>query len=367
MQTPAALRALILASFLTVPIELVDAQTASIDSVSCEDIEQNGGTVLDPQGDVTGPGGACPNPFNSGFDAGPTSFWYDEVSGSLYFCSRLFGNIGDSDQDGGYHTETSACGGHPSCVTQESDVFGNVIANSKERVSWSFDRDRNGAADLLFRLEGAANQRADSIRVDADTLTSSLTGLILGGRGVAWQASPVQRNADVVCVQERRCVLVVRIPDWRRYFTVDGTLEGSLTPGLDPHYFGWAFFLGTDNDYYNGDEVVGEKTPVSHVASEEASGPVLQVRLPSPNPFRDRVSLAVRTDAEPGEEFQADVFDLSGRLVRRLGSRFVAAGREQKITWDGRAEDGAKTRSGIYLVRLVSANHRYVSRVARLD
>jgi hypothetical protein len=367
MQSSSFLRVVVFVAILASSRALpVAAQNPPLGGIQCQDVEQNGLSVFDPEGDVVGAGGACPNPVNSGFDAGTTSMWL-HPDGHLFFCSELHGNIGDSDQDGGYHTEAAVCGGHPVCVGQETDVFGNVIASGAERIIWYVDRDFDGDFDLIFKLDGSTEQRADSVRVTLDILSghASLAGLLLGGRGVAWQASPVQRINDVVCVPDRHSALIMRIPDWRRYFTVDGEVNGELVSGMATDYFRWQFFLGNDTDFYTDDSVSGAVSDVPESFLRPGSG--LQVRPPHPNPFRRAVRITVDLNATSGAVIHAEVFDLSGRLLRDLGDHFVGPSGSHEFQWDGRNDSGSRLASGIYILRFDSAIGRRFSRVALMD
>jgi serine protease len=47
------------------------------------------------------------------------------------------------------------------------------------------------------------------------------------------------------------------------------------------------------------------------------------------------------------------VYDLAGRVVRRLMDEVVPAGR-QEASWDGKDDRGRQVSSGVYLVRLVA-------------
>jgi uncharacterized repeat protein (TIGR01451 family) len=234
------------------------AQNPGLGSVDCSDVQANAQvTVVDPEGDVAGNGGTCPNPVNYGFDYGQVSIWYDQDgTGDLYFCVGTHGNIGDSDQDGGFHTESAVCGGRPDCVNQEGDPFGNVFASGIEQITWAFDRDCDGFTDLLFTLTGSNSSRADSVRVSIDVLTNHVND-ILGGRGVAWEGENVQRNADVICDVDREGAVIIRIQDWRQYFTTDGTEGGDILPGLSPNLFQWIVDGGNNADQYNEDVVDG--------------------------------------------------------------------------------------------------------------
>lgn len=54
---------------------------------------------------------------------------------------------------------------------------------------------------------------------------------------------------------------------------------------------------------------------------------------------------------EESAEVVVNVYDVSGRLVRKLVQEFLAAGSYEK-QWDGRDERGSTAAAGIYLLRL---------------
>lgn len=92
----------------------------------------------------------------------------------------------------------------------------------------------------------------------------------------------------------------------------------------------------------------------------------------SPNPF----SCATVIDFDPGDavsmangegstasatsELRADlvIYDVSGRLVRRLAGARLVAGR-YRIEWDGRDERGRSAASGIYFARLAASGRTF--------
>ncbi len=69
----------------------------------------------------------------------------------------------------------------------------------------------------------------------------------------------------------------------------------------------------------------------------------------APNPFNPRTVVAF--DLARGGPVRLDVYDVRGRLVRRLADSVFAAGRHV-VTWDGRDGRGAEPASGIYFCRL---------------
>lgn len=74
-----------------------------------------------------------------------------------------------------------------------------------------------------------------------------------------------------------------------------------------------------------------------------------RLAAPAPNPFNPRTELAF-TLAEAGPA-RLDVYDLQGRLARRLFSGTLPAGPHTRA-WDGRGDDGRRLAGGSYLVRL---------------
>ncbi len=75
--------------------------------------------------------------------------------------------------------------------------------------------------------------------------------------------------------------------------------------------------------------------------------------LPSgPNPFRDRTEIKFRLPAQD-PNVAVEIFDVAGRLVRRLHSGPLPAGIE-RLSWDGRDGAGQAVSSGIYFVAIRS-------------
>jgi hypothetical protein len=78
-----------------------------------------------------------------------------------------------------------------------------------------------------------------------------------------------------------------------------------------------------------------------------------------PNPSRGSVDVRVGTDR--GSQLSASVFDLSGRLVRRLRSHGLE--HSGTLSWDGCSADGRPVADGIYFVRVSSGSTTWYGKV----
>jgi len=85
--------------------------------------------------------------------------------------------------------------------------------------------------------------------------------------------------------------------------------------------------------------------------------------LASANPFRDqaqlRVSLAQRT------RVTIAIYNVLGERVRDLVDETIDAG-VHRIDWDGKSDEGSRSPSGIYFVRMRAAGHEETKKLALL-
>jgi len=95
---------------------------------------------------------------------------------------------------------------------------------------------------------------------------------------------------------------------------------------------------------------------VETLGTTDAPGGALAVQTGlhavGPNPFRGRLYFELQVARS--EPTSVGVYDLSGRLVRRLVDRVVPAGRHA-LEWDGRDASGEAVASGMYYLRLRTA------------
>jgi len=85
----------------------------------------------------------------------------------------------------------------------------------------------------------------------------------------------------------------------------------------------------------------------------------------SPNPARDFTQAEFGIPAG-GARVTGNVFDASGRLVRKLIDADLPAG-QRRLLWDGRADSGERATTGIYFVRIRAGASEGTAKIVRLD
>jgi hypothetical protein len=120
-----------------------------------------------------------------------------------------------------------------------------------------------------------------------------------------------------------------------------------VTDGWQYHYKVSAVdFSGNESDAASPESMTG-------VPESVPGGYVLYQNVPNPlNP-----TTTIRYDVPSvGGRVTLDIFDVSGRRVRRLLDRDEAAGQRSAV-WDGRDDGGAQVASGVYYYRLTAPGY----------
>lgn len=89
--------------------------------------------------------------------------------------------------------------------------------------------------------------------------------------------------------------------------------------------------------------------PVAGVPDHPLTAQPLFVGQPWPNPTRQGATIEV--DFKSAASGSAEVFDPSGRLVRRLPP-FISVSGPGHLTWDGRDDTGSPSPAGVYFIRV---------------
>jgi len=84
----------------------------------------------------------------------------------------------------------------------------------------------------------------------------------------------------------------------------------------------------------------------------------------APNPFGS--STTVSFDLERAGGAELGIYDLTGRLVKRLVGRHFAAGRHA-ATWDGADAGGLRAPAGVYLCRLKLGDRTEMRHLVLID
>jgi len=74
----------------------------------------------------------------------------------------------------------------------------------------------------------------------------------------------------------------------------------------------------------------------------------------------------VRYDVKAPTSVSLAVYDVSGRLQKRLDSRTIAVPGSYSVAWDGTDDGGRRVPAGVYFYRLVTAQGVQTARVVRI-
>ena len=236
------------------------------------------------------------------------------------------------------------------------DVF--VLPGFPAGVMSSFARN-----DAVFLAPGLGPQAPSTVSyVVTHEMGHVLCWAALDGRPARWDAYRDLRGldpagldgADVPHAQRHREIIA---EDIRFLFggpaaTASGTIENGDLPTPDT-VAGLAELLSGFIAEPGGSTVVENPTRVY------------------PNPCRD----AARVDLDLGDvaaksgitgPTTLEIFDVRGRLVRRVTDERVTAGRAS-VTWDGTGQDGRRAAAGLYLYRIANGTQTGSGRVVLLS
>ena len=110
-------------------------------------------------------------------------------------------------------------------------------------------------------------------------------------------------------------------------------------------------------------EDIGWLPRVTAVSEPVASAPSFRVQS-APNPFRP--ATVITLDLQASATTRVDVFDIRGRLVKRLMNQWMPAGRHA-VTWDGTDQRGRRVGAGVYFSRVQSGGRSSGQRLVKLD
>ena len=157
--------------------------------------------------------------------------------------------------------------------------------------------------------------------------------------------------------------------DWRAASPSEAILGGQTVSGFAvilsaahvPYEQGhWTAYLNTSEEIL----YTGQLEP-SNVTAVPLSSMFAKSDLSvSPNPTSGPV--AIRFAVPIAGVTSVDIYDVQGRLVRRVLKKQIPAG-DAAYSWDGRDEDGRKVAAGIYFVRVKTPTTTRFTRVTWLN
>jgi Right handed beta helix region/FlgD Ig-like domain len=96
---------------------------------------------------------------------------------------------------------------------------------------------------------------------------------------------------------------------------------------------------------------VPSQTPVEVTAALPSRGKLIGV---FPNPMETSARIRFRAGDE-NRPVRLEIYDVSGRLVRRFGGVSLEPG-EHEVIWNGRSDSGVPVANGLYFIRLLSGD-----------
>jgi hypothetical protein len=85
-----------------------------------------------------------------------------------------------------------------------------------------------------------------------------------------------------------------------------------------------------------------------------------------PNPFRNKIRIAACENLELGSQF-LNIYDITGRSVKRFDLRSITAGRFMEFYWDGKDDEDRSLPMGIYFVLVKARNRVFTKKIIKLE
>lgn len=173
--------------------------------------------------------------------------------------------------------------------------------------------------------------------------------IIRGGSDTAFE------HAAVVTGIDGGSEAAIRFPAWTPVEITAGEYTVEVTTLLD-------------NDTRSSNDSMLVTVPSSDPISVNDSGggrpeEIVLSGACHPNPFNRSTTFEVHVTAVTGVGSSINVYDISGKLVRRLHRGVLCSG-AHTFVWDGRDDDGAVAASGIYIFRISSPGYSGMMKAA---
>jgi FlgD Ig-like domain len=214
---------------------------------------------------------------------------------------------------------------------------GFEVSGASSNITEVWSTNVNSAPDdsIIHGPEGTAN----GLEFHNGTTMTLYPAINPTVRGTVWQSGFPQGTSGAMAARSV-------YGNGRVFFVGDSSPidDGSAQPGNSSIYDGWGEAAGNDSLLMLNATWWVTRRDAAVLAVEPRREATLAA---FPNPFRGSVRMTLSLPA-PGD-WTVDVFDVHGRMVRRLGDGPFAAGRHE-ITWDGRRSNGRSAPAGLYFV-----------------
>ncbi len=207
------------------------------------------------------------------------------------------------------------------------------------------------------------------VESDIDNVDFALTPLVrilmgrlfFGGRIVEGDTSMMKTDIPVsgaeifIMNPNTEEVLSYAITDQDGYFYFDNLDVGTYKVGASKPFYRFTYLEPYLSLAASRSDALYRMWRYTGIPENEAGVKPLRFSIVAyPNPFNAQVAIAfsIETDAE----IKLDIFDITGKVVRKLGDGFYSKGNYIAL-WDGRTDKRGELPSGIYFAKL-TANGR---------
>jgi hypothetical protein len=137
-------------------------------------------------------------------------------------------------------------------------------------------------------------------------------------------------------------------------------IEDDLRPTVDERYLYVDGSVEPGNTYYYRLESKLSDGEVRELHRNSASIPARDIFVSQnfPNPFNPNTSISLYLPERT--KLQLEIFDVTGRFVKRIASGVYASG-PHRVSWNGTDAKGNAVSSGVYIYRL-TAGKRAISK-----
>lgn len=245
-----------------------------------------------------------------------------------------------------------------------SAVPGGMVIDSVFLTAYIWEVGGTWDGDVMFcNVNDQAWTGADSSRYIIDLPLSDSVLQVSGfGTSTGYAQSVDIQNAFLTDYNASRtfCSIKMKDPDDGTFNPMPGSypVNDADTLGLGNTLMGFHTYF-YPSEYVNAPPWLVVNYHATAVEEAPAQVPSLSVNA-FPNPFHEKTEIRLSGVWEKKAEAEINIYDLSGRLVRKYEPCDLCAG---ALFWDGRDGGGKRVASGIYFCRVTMVQDRFLVRL----